>query len=330
MTDEEHTQLPLGFSTKDIGAPNTPDTNGGQNEKVSGIKPKPKKSIKARESEVAEDNESLGSDDAVDAALKSVKAPKTKTPRGKGKAGGDKVDTPTKKRAPKSTIKADGETNLAYESDKVSTPRKKRASTSIPKNDSGEPSTPPTKKRRAPAATPTLGRSIPESRDKLGDDDKMLLDLKEQGKTWPEIREAFRKIGIITGSSTLPNRYSRLTAKLVEWKAGDIDIFMAAKATVEAEHLEAKKAMEAKFEAEKWGKISVAMEEMGADHYTSAALQKKFKDLTTKGYPVVLGSSDGGPNGTSSPTGLSKTTSGTSATAASGQREGGSDDSEDV
>lgn len=95
----------------------------------------------------------------------------------------------------------------------------------MPKNDSGEPSTPPTKKRRTPAVTPTSGRSIPESRDRLDREDKMLLELKEQGKSWPEIREAFRKIGITTGSSTLPNRYSRLTAKLVEWKVGDVSAF---------------------------------------------------------------------------------------------------------
>jgi hypothetical protein len=60
--------------------------------------------------------------------------------------------------------------------------------------------------------------------------------------------------------------------------------------------LEAKKAMEAKFDAEKWGKISAAMEERGTTRYTPAALQKKFKDVTAKGSSKASGSSSGGPS----------------------------------
>ena len=82
-----------------------------------------------------------------------------------------------------------------------------------------------------------------------------------------------------------------------------VDIFLAVKGTVEAEFLEARKAMEAKFDAEKWGKISAAMEERGAARYTSAALQKKLKDITAKGSSRTSGSSSGGPSKATDPVG---------------------------
>ncbi|KAI9770905.1 MAG: hypothetical protein M1840_002609 [Geoglossum simile] len=231
--------------------------------------------------------------EAANTTLKPAKAPKTpKSVRSKGKAN----SAPAKKRTPKNAVKADDETDLTYEAGKITTPRKKRVD--VPNDGNGEPSTPPNKKRRTPAATPSSGRSIPESRDDLDDNDKLLLSMKEQGKTWPEIREAFKNIGITTGASTLPNRYSRLVAKLVEWKSGDVDTFLAVKSAIEAEFLEAKKAMEAKFDAEKWSKISAGMEERGTTRYTSAALQKKLKDITPKGSSRTAGSSSGGPSKT--------------------------------
>ena len=70
-----------------------------------------------------------------------------------------------------------------------------------------------------------------------------------------------------------------------------VDILLAVKSALEAEFLEVKKAMEAKFDAEKWGKISAAMEERGTTRYTSAALQKKFKAITAKGSSRASGSS---------------------------------------
>jgi hypothetical protein len=160
-------------------------------------------------------------DESTNITLKSAKAPESPKPvRGKGKANG----TPAKKRTPKNAVKADDETDLTYKAKKTVS-RKKRVSVDVPSDGNGEPSTPPNKKRRTTAATPSSVRSIPESRDDLDDKDKLLLEMKEQGKSWPEIREAFKNIGITTGASTLPNRYSRLTAKLVEWKSGDVSFF---------------------------------------------------------------------------------------------------------
>ena len=49
--------------------------------------------------------------------------------------------------------------------------------------------------------------------------------------------------------------------------------------------------MEAKYDAEKWNKISAAMEERGTVRYTSAALQKKLKDIAAKNSSKASGSS---------------------------------------
>ncbi|KAH0538809.1 hypothetical protein FGG08_004641 [Glutinoglossum americanum] len=340
MADEENTQLPTDISTATVGVdvPKMPDINGDQNEEASDIKskskPKPKPRPKPRktvtETEEAGDDKILANGEAADTAstpTNSPQAPKTpKAPKGKRSTNDSKAEASAKKRTPKSAIKASDETNLTPESIKIVTPRKKRAPTGVPKDANGEPSTPPNKKRRTPAATPTLARSIPESRDELDEKDKILLDLKNQGKTWPEIREEFKKMGIPTGTSTLPNRYSRLTAKLTEWKAGDVDIFLAAKSTIETEHLEEMKAKDAKFETEKWGKISAAMEEKGTNRYPPGALQKKFKDVTARGLLGALGSTNNGPSNISDSTGPMKATSGTLITeAAEGQRSGSSE-----
>ncbi|KAI9777165.1 MAG: hypothetical protein M1839_009008 [Geoglossum umbratile] len=264
-------------------------TNGEGTLEASDVKPTPrsrKPVAKAKGSSDGEESE----DKTTPKPTKILKTPTSI--RGKGKAN----NTPAKKRTPKNAVKADDETDLTYEAGKTATPRKKRVSVGVPNGDNGQPSTPPAKKRRTPAVTPSSGRSIPETMGDLDDKDKMLLDMKEQGKTWPEIREAFKNVGITTGASTLPNRYSRLTAKLVEWKTGDVDVFLAVKNTIEAEFLEAKRAMEAKFDTEKWGKISAAMEEQGAARYTSAALQKKLKDVTAKSFSRA--SSNGGSSKT--------------------------------
>ncbi|KAI9773008.1 MAG: hypothetical protein M1839_002278 [Geoglossum umbratile] len=170
------------------------------------------------------------------------------------------------------------------------TPRKKRVSVGVPNGDNGEPSTPPAKNRRTPAVTPS-GRSIPETMEDLDDKDKMLLDMKGQGKTWPEIREAFKNFGITTGASTLPDPYSRPTAKLVEWKTGDVDIFLAVKSTIEVEFLEAKKAMEAKFVQRSGARLALLWRS-----------KKKLKDITAKSSSRA--SSNGGPSKTTGSMGL--------------------------
>ena len=51
----------------------------------------------------------------------------------------------------------------------------------------------------------------------------MLMDWRESGKSWSEIKTEYARFtGKPVGNSTLPNRYIRLKASLVELKDGDV------------------------------------------------------------------------------------------------------------
>lgn len=80
-----------------------------------------------------------------------------------------------------------------------------------------------TLRKRAPADK--IGKTVPISTSlaTASDADKMLIKMKEEGKTWAEIREAWKKMtGEETKSSTLPNRYSRLKTNLMTLQSGDV------------------------------------------------------------------------------------------------------------
>lgn len=98
---------------------------------------------------------------------------------------------------------------------------------------STKPAAPKSKKRNAPAAdsddggavdevaspkkrraAPTVkARKVAASYDEADEADKMLWDYRHEGKSWPEIKQAWKDItGEETASSTLPNRLDRLKA----------------------------------------------------------------------------------------------------------------------
>lgn len=80
-----------------------------------------------------------------------------------------------------------------------------------------------TVRKRAPADK--IGKTMPISTSlaTASDADKMLIKMKKEGKTWVEIREAWKKkTGEETKSSTLPNRYSRLKTNLMTLQSGDV------------------------------------------------------------------------------------------------------------
>lgn len=106
---------------------------------------------------------------------------------------------------------------------------------SMAAEDDGEefatPVTPASKKRVKKVSsdeTPSKrikGNEIPSCKANLSEQDRMLMEWKESGKGWKEIGLEWNRItGKPVGSSTLPNRYARLKAALVELKEGDVSL----------------------------------------------------------------------------------------------------------
>ncbi|KAF2136118.1 uncharacterized protein K452DRAFT_214369, partial [Aplosporella prunicola CBS 121167] len=94
---------------------------------------------------------------------------------------------------------------------------------------------------------------ISTSFDDLSEEDYLLIEMKDSGKGWEEIRAAWRDLtGQETAKSTLPNRYSRLKANLSNLSDQDLQNLVDAKAEVELE-----------FEQEMWGRIQQRMAEKG-------------------------------------------------------------------
>lgn len=62
------------------------------------------------------------------------------------------------------------------------------------------------------AKTPNKAHSLAASYDLCAEHDKMLIDMRDSGESWADIRKAWEeKTGDATATSTLPNRYSYVT-----------------------------------------------------------------------------------------------------------------------
>jgi hypothetical protein len=124
-----------------------------------------------------------------------------------------------KKRTPKAKKEPSSENGPS-----TSSSSKKRASLGgASEIDDGTPS----KKQRA---THSKGPSnkVPTSRSELTEADKLVLQLKKEGKTWVEITTAVSALtGLHYGRSTLGNRYAKIIDALTEWKDGDVSSFSA-------------------------------------------------------------------------------------------------------
>ena len=142
-------------------------------------------------------------------------------------------------------------------------------------------------------ATPKVkarASTISTSKDTLSDVDKMILRMRDdEHKSWTEINEAWQKAtGKVPGKSTLTVRYGRIKANITQMPQEDV----SAQHAVPKNHLlifsqeerliKFKKDAEAKFEVEKWAQIATMIEGDGGAKYSTAALQKKVKDLVKK------------------------------------------------
>lgn len=78
-------------------------------------------------------------------------------------------------------------------------------------------------RKRALAAKIAVPREVPHSYREADAADKMLVRMKDKGRSWAGIRKAWeKKTGQKTAASTLPNRYSRLKDNLDRLKPGDV------------------------------------------------------------------------------------------------------------
>lgn len=108
-------------------------------------------------------------------------------------------------------------------------------------------------------------RPIGASYEECSDFDKNLIDMRDAGRTWVDIRKEWQKLtGDSVGQSTLPNRYSRLKDNFTNIKDEDNPKLLAAKEKVEAA-----------FERNKWAMIADTVKKMGGDTY-GVSLQPTF------------------------------------------------------
>jgi hypothetical protein len=203
--------------------------------------------------------------------------------------GVPKLATPVKKRTPKSKQEPAGvETGLT-----ASNSSKKRATFGeIAENEDVTPS----KKSRGTSS------KLPTNRAELKDEDKLMLQMKKDGKPWNEIISAYSAMtGLEYGKTTLPNRYYKIMDALIEWKDGDVRLFLPffesritntlqvermlfLKEKVEADIEEEIAAFKKKAESEMWGKLAKAMAKIGADEYTGGAVEKAYMKEKRDGF----------------------------------------------
>ncbi|TKA81975.1 hypothetical protein B0A49_00470 [Cryomyces minteri] len=123
--------------------------------------------------------------------------------------------------------------------------------------------------RKAPTKAITPGRAIPRTMEECNEADRMLLSMRDTGKAWDEIKEAWEAAtGEKVGRSTLPNRYTRLKANVMVFPAEDNIKLLAAKKTVEET-----------FEKEKWSMIANDIIRNGGGAHSVTILQKQHKKL---------------------------------------------------
>ncbi|KAL4803175.1 hypothetical protein BDV18DRAFT_163232 [Aspergillus unguis] len=121
------------------------------------------------------------------------------------------------------------------------------------------------------AARGSLPR-IPTSLAAAGEEDRMILRLRDEGKPWSEINKAFvDATGIKIGASTLRMRYTTMKANFTGVTEED-----------ETRLMRIKKEIEEKFETEKWHRIVEAVSQDGGGKYPAATLQKKFKEISKR------------------------------------------------
>ncbi|EME85677.1 uncharacterized protein MYCFIDRAFT_122067, partial [Pseudocercospora fijiensis CIRAD86] len=127
----------------------------------------------------------------------------------------------------------------------------------------------PKQKRKSTGKKIAQTRPIPRSYDECDEADKMLLELRDDGGDWKDIRPKWTELtGEGTAPSTLPNRYARIKSNLTVIEEGDNERL-----------LQAKRQVEDTFDATKWELIANLVEEKGGQRYMGLVLKRQYKKL---------------------------------------------------
>ncbi|KAL9604145.1 MAG: hypothetical protein Q9219_000733 [cf. Caloplaca sp. 3 TL-2023] len=224
-------------------------------------------------------------DDEDASPKKKQRAPaKAKAKATEPESDGEDANEGEKTPVPSNGVKVKSESSAEGDIESPMTPKRgKRAQG----NQSKAPSTPKTPKNKAPTkekpdAINTKGTprkrsaadkvadkiSLPTTWAEAGDADKTLVEMKNAGKTWSEIREMWlEKTGQEVATSTLPNRFKRLQIVMMQLEEHEKSLLLATKEEVEAN-----------WKNSKWALIARKMEEKGSK-YPAEFLQKEFKKL---------------------------------------------------
>ncbi|KAL4960693.1 uncharacterized protein BDV14DRAFT_204439 [Aspergillus stella-maris] len=169
----------------------------------------------------------------------------------------DENTTPSK--PPASTKKATPSKRKSASAANTPSKRSKKDTTEADNEDGGTPTR---------ATLPP----IPTTFAAAGTGDRLILSLRDAGKSWTEINKTFSETtGIKVGQSTLRMRYSSMKGNFAVIDEAD-----------EPRLFRFKKEIEDKFENEKWTRIADAIIADGGLKYTALTLQKKFKELKAK------------------------------------------------
>lgn len=167
----------------------------------------------------------LVSDSEQDVAEQELVVPQTPVKKGNKKAALNNGATPTKKTpAPKkaSIKKSSAKAKNQGENDEDgATPL---APTSSAKKRSADANNDTPSKKRATGGG-ARANGIPSSKSKLSEEDKLIIDMKDNGRGWKEIEAEWAKItGKAPGIDYCRKRYPKLKAATVEWADGDVSL----------------------------------------------------------------------------------------------------------
>ena len=202
--------------------PATPKKRGAKNDDGAGGPPKKKratpKSKKAKEDENHEEDGEAVEGDAPETPVKKTAA-RGKGGKGKNNKTNGSAEPITPPKTPKvKGLKVGNDVTGAVMSDDEDGNEAEASITQGPAI---------TKKgaARKRASAGKIGNNVPisTSLETASAEDKMLVKMKEEGKSWAVIRDAWETMtGEKTKSSTLPNRYIRLKSNFMTLKEGDV------------------------------------------------------------------------------------------------------------
>ncbi|MCJ1312117.1 hypothetical protein MMC25_005791 [Agyrium rufum] len=197
---------------------------------------------------------------------------------------GNGNETP-KKSSPKKRLAVDTAT-ANEDNDEELTPKKKRtpAKPKTPKQPK-IPKTPKIPNTPKTATAKGAAMPIPKSYEEAGEADRLMVQMRNEDKTWAEIQAMWLEhTGTEKTSASLQKRFSRIKDNLTKLEDGE--------ASMVPEDLMVRllQNIEAKLANEKWGMLAADMEKEGCKKYGTPFLQKQMKRIEQAGVKANAGS----------------------------------------